>query len=51
MSRFIPNLWVSIYHSSDFYCSLVIIELEVILIDSGQAWLGAEGTTEEGDET
>ena len=35
MSGFIPNLWVGIDHPSDFYCPLVIVELEVMLIDSG----------------
>ncbi|MBA7482458.1 hypothetical protein ES707_17945 [subsurface metagenome] len=37
MSGFIPNIGVSIYHSSDFYRPLVIVELETMLIDNGQA--------------
>ena len=51
MSDFIPNLWVSIYHSFDFYRFLIVIELEIILIGSGQAWLKAEGAAEKGNET
>ena len=51
MSGFIPDIWVSIYYSFDFYCSLLIVELKAILIDIGQAWLKAEGATEEGNKT
>ena len=51
MSGFIPNLRVSIDHPFDFYSSLVVVELEAILIDSGQAWAKAESTAKEGNET
>ena len=37
MSRFISNLWVGVDYPFDFYYSLVIVELEAMLIDSGQA--------------
>ena len=51
MSGFIPDLRGSVDHPSDFYCFLVIMELEIVLIDGGQAGLKAKGADEEGNET
>ena len=51
MSGFRFDFRVTVYYSLDFYRSPVIVELEAMLIDSGQAWLKAEGAAEEGNET
>ena len=51
MGRFFPDLGGIADHSSDFHISPVIVELKVMLIDSGQAGLKIEGAAKEGYQT
>ncbi len=51
MGSFFPDLGGIADHPPDFYISLVIVELEAMLIDGGQAGLKIESAAKEGYQT